>query len=63
METPEEFQVLFPENLPENFTVKDLEKAARISDRCARSAVSIFRDLGLAEEIGRQGRAKQYRRL
>ena len=63
LETSEDFRSLFPENLPEIFTVKDLEKAARISDRCARSAISIFRDLGLAEEDGCQGRAKQYRRL
>ena len=63
MTCPTDYRSLFPENLPQHFTVKDLEKAARISSMCAYSAAAIFRELGLIAEIGKQGRAKIYERI
>lgn len=62
METPTEYSALFPQNLPTEFTVKQLEKSARISSRCAYSAAGVFRELGLVEIAGKQGRAVLYRR-
>ena len=63
METPTEYSALFPQNLPTEFTVKQLEKSARISSRCAYSAAGVFRELGLVEIAGKQGRAVLYRRV
>ncbi len=62
MTCPEDYAALFPESLPETFTVRELEKAARISSMCAYSAAAVFRELGLIQAIGKQGRAVVYQR-
>lgn len=63
MTCPTDYRALFPQNLSERFTIKDLEKAARISSMCAYSAAAIFRELGLIREIGKQGRSKLYEKI
>lgn len=62
MDCPDDYAALFPANLPETFTVKELEKAARISSMCAYSAAAIFRELDLIQAAGKQGRAMVYQR-
>lgn len=62
MTCPQDYAALFPANLPGTFTVKELEKAARISSMCAYSAAAVFRELGLIQAIGKQGRAVVYQR-
>lgn len=62
MRAPEDYGRLFPSALPDIFTVKQLQKSARISSMCAYSAAAIFRELDLIREIGKQGRARLYQK-
>ena len=62
MKSPQDYIALLPDNLPEVFTIKELEKAARISSKCAYTAAAIFRETGTIREYGCRGRAKCYRR-
>lgn len=60
MKSPQDYIALLPDNLPEVFTIKELEKSARISSRCAYAAAAIFRETGILKECGYCGRAKCY---
>lgn len=52
---------ILPPDLPDEFTVKDLAKAAKIHSDFAGEALKLFYDLGLVARIGKQGNAYIYR--
>ncbi len=56
---PQDFAKLLPP-LPKPFLVKDLMKAARISQRAASCGVALLRALGVIRQCGTQGRAYCY---
>ncbi len=62
MKVPSDYASLFPDGLSNIFTVKQLQKSARISNMCAYSAAAIFRELHLIEEVGKEGRARLYQK-
>lgn len=53
---------LIPETLPDEFKVKEIAKAAKITERTAGYVVNIMKDMGAIEKVGEDGRAYVYRR-
>lgn len=59
-ETPEDWAVLFPAELKEPFTVKELAKALRLSEFHTYRAVKVFELAGCIRAAGKKGRAALY---
>jgi hypothetical protein len=59
---PQDYALLLPQNLPDPFTVKDLQKTAKLSPRSAQCGIAVLRELGLITHIGKSGRAYLYSR-
>ena len=57
---PADYISLLPDSLPESFTMKDFIKATRFSPRSASYALSALREIGVARQIGQQGRSYLY---
>ena len=57
---PADYISLLPDSLPESFTMKDFIKATRFSPRSASYALSVLREIGVARQIGQQGRSYLY---
>jgi hypothetical protein len=55
-----EYQKLLPENLPENFTSKDYQKASGLRLKDAVTALNILNHVGTVKRIGKKGRAYLY---
>lgn len=49
--------------LPEEFTANDFKKASKLSPRHTYSGINLFCYLGLAEKIGKKGRANTFKLL
>lgn len=62
LRTKEDYLQLLPENLPEEFTLNDLKKAAKINQKRAQTAVQFFKKLELLENCGKLGRQYLYRK-
>jgi Fic family protein len=60
--TPSEYHKLLPENLPENFTSKDYQKASKLRQRDAVTALNILNHVGVVKRVGKKGRAYLYSR-
>ncbi len=60
--TKEDYLQLLPENLPEEFTLQDLKKAAKINQKRAQMAVQFLRKLEVLETCGKLGRQNLYRK-
>ena len=58
---PEDYLQLLPPGLPEEFTLRDLCKAARIGEKRGRQAIQFLRKLHLLETCGKSGRLALYR--
>ena len=58
----EDFYKLLPLDLPATFTTKDYQKATRVSQKVAGTALNILYYLGLVERIGKKGNAYLYQR-
>ncbi len=56
----EDYKLLIPEALPEEFTVKQFSKASGIRGKNAYSAVHSLCDIGLLARCGKLGRAASY---
>lgn len=61
LNVPEDYLLLCPENLPEEFSSDDFAKASKLKLKDARSAVNILCSVGASEYIGLSGRKKLYR--
>ncbi len=59
--TPEDYLSFVPADLAETFTVKQFAKAGKYTARDAQTILRMLRDFGLAEVIGKEGRAFLYR--
>lgn len=57
----EDFRKLVPENLMEEFTVKEFKKAAKLSDSAASVGVNVLYHIGAIERIGKKGNAYIYK--
>ena len=62
LHTPRDFDIFLPETLPDEFTIKQLAKAAGTAYGCAQCAVSILTYLERAEFVGKNGRTHIYRK-
>lgn len=58
---PEDFHMLLPPGLPEEFTAKDFRACGRFSNMQGSLALSAAKELGAVEQIGTKGRAYLYR--
>ncbi len=56
----EDFGIYIPNDLPEQFTVKSFAKCAGIPEHNASLALHLFSEIGVAERVGKQGRAYLY---
>jgi hypothetical protein len=54
--TTQDFLVLLPEALPENFTTKDLTEALNLRHSLAQKMTYCLRHMGLIEVTGKRGR-------
>ena len=55
-----DYMQLVPYELPEQFTVKDFAKYAKIPNRLAGTTLLIFNDLGLVKRVGKKGNSYIY---
>lgn len=56
LKCPEDYRVFLPEDLASPFTIKEYEKAAKVSYRSAVSGVAILREAGIVSLCGKRGR-------
>ncbi|MCM1104160.1 MAG: hypothetical protein NC409_08625 [Clostridium sp.] len=61
--TREDYRVLLPEGLPEEFTTKDYKRAAHVPAGIASTALNILFSLELVERVGKEGNAYIYREM
>jgi hypothetical protein len=57
---PDDFRVFIPTDLPQIFTVRDLEKLSEQPRNLARKMAYCLREMGVIEFIGKRGRALAY---
>ncbi|MBR4888761.1 MAG: hypothetical protein IKU17_06415 [Clostridia bacterium] len=62
LRTKEDYLQLLPEKLPEEFTLNDLKKAAKINQKRAQTALQFLRKLDIVENCGKTGRQLLYRK-
>ena len=60
IDTYKDYMQLIPYDLPEQFTVKDFAKCAKIPARLAGTVLLILFDLKLVDRIGKQGKSYLY---
>lgn len=58
--SPEEYQVLIPEKLGQEFTSKDFKKASGLPIGQAQTALNILHYIGVVDRIGKKGNAYLY---
>lgn len=58
-----DYNIFLPDTLPEQFTSKDLGKAAKITHGLAALLLNVVLETGIVERIGKKGRAYLYRRI
>lgn len=63
LETPADFKVFLPPELPSIFTARDLARARGIPAYLARKMVYCLREMGIVEIAGKKRRAYLYRRV
>jgi hypothetical protein len=62
IETKEDYEKLLPKSLPKQFTAKEFQKAARLSDKAVSRGLQVLMEAGVIERIGKKGRAYLYER-
>lgn len=60
-ESPGDLAALFPASMPETFTTREMAEAMQQPRRLAQQAAYCLRNMGTLEQVGKQGRAIQYR--
>lgn len=61
IQSPGDWLLLIPPGLPERFTTKDFAAGSGLRQRDATTAVNVLRNIGVVENIGKQGRLQEYR--
>ncbi len=57
-----DYDCLIPDDLPEEFCVKDYAKASKIAPRYAGLAINILKSVGVIKQTGKRGRSYLYHR-
>lgn len=60
IDTKNDFKKLIPKDLPEQFTVKDFAKKAKVTERIASCGLNILYEVNAVSRIGKQKRAYLY---
>lgn len=60
--SPEEYRILIPETLGEEFTSRDYRKASGLSIKLSQTALNILHYVGVVSRIGKKGNAYLYTR-
>lgn len=60
IETPMDYMMLLPAELPDTFTTKEFAKLARIPLGLAQTALLLLSELGIVTRTGKQGRSYLY---
>ena len=63
LQTSADYAALLPESLPQPFTVRDLARTARISERTAQVALNIMTHLEAVQRVGKRGNAFLYEKV
>ena len=58
----DDYRIFIPEDLPEEFTLKEYRKCAGVTEKCARRMIYILMKLDLLTRPRKEGRAYIYRR-
>jgi hypothetical protein len=58
----EDYMVFLPQSLPDEFTSKDLGKAAKIPQDKAGTLLNVLIETGIVERVGKDGRSFLYRK-
>jgi hypothetical protein len=58
----EEYRLLIPENLPDEFTSLDFKKASGLSKGNAQTALNILYYVGAVDRVGKKGHSFLYKR-
>ena len=61
IDSPQDHRMFIPEGLPEEYTSRDLSKAAKIPLDRAQTALNLLTYLGLTEKIGKKGKLILYK--
>ncbi len=56
----QDYKVFLPDNLPENFTTKDIANTQKISLRTAGLALNVLNHIGTVERVGKKGNSFLY---
>lgn len=62
LQSPADYVLLLPDDLPEIFTTKDFKRCARVSQALAVTALNVLHSLGVVCRIGKQGNLYLYQR-
>ncbi len=60
---PSHYARLIPESLPEPFTVKEYKAAAKVSQKCAQTALTVLRFVGAVRFVGKRGSQFLYEKM
>ena len=60
IETPADYMMLLPEELPDTFTAKEFAKLARIPLSLAQTALLLLSELSVVVRIGKKGNSYLY---
>lgn len=60
IDSKKDFIKFIPQGLPEEFTVKDFAKSAKVNERVASCAVNVLFEVNIISRIGKKGRAYLY---
>jgi len=63
IETPQDYMMLLPQNLPDSFLAKDFAKLAKIPVSLAQTTLLLLTEMGIVARTGKQGRAYVYELL
>lgn len=58
-----DYNILLPETLPSQFTTKDMKRLIKANPRVIQAGMSVLREVGVIEQIGKQGRLNLYQRI
>ena len=60
---PNEYSKLIPDDLPEEFTVKDFKIASKLNIHNAQTALNVLKYVGAVEQTGKKGNAFVYQEI
>lgn len=63
LRNPNDYQMLLPTTLPDTFTANDVKRLVKSSQRVIQIGMNVLREVGVIEQIGKQGRLNLYQRI